>query len=93
MIDIQNNIEYNYAYFPIFFKKGRRIRDRLYRMLKRKNINCRKYWYPLITDHSIYKEGVDEIFYNAKNLSEAILSLPIYPDLEREYINLIILKI
>ncbi|MFL3005358.1 MAG: DegT/DnrJ/EryC1/StrS family aminotransferase [Candidatus Neomarinimicrobiota bacterium] len=59
-------------------------------MLKRKNINCRKYWYPLITDHSMYKEDVDEIFFNAKNLSEKILSLPIYPDLEKKYISTII---
>ena len=38
----------------------------------------------------MYKEDVRETFLNAKNLSEKILSLPIYPDLEEKYINTII---
>ena len=90
LIYIQNDLEYNYSYFPILFKTGKKIRDKADLMLKRQNIHCRKYWYPLITDHLMYKKNIHETFFNAKELSEKILSLPIYPGLEEKYINMII---
>tara|TARA_B100002052_G_C15867085_1_gene592828 strand:- start:495 stop:1619 length:1125 start_codon:yes stop_codon:yes gene_type:complete len=83
-------VKYNYAYLPIFFNEGILVRDRVYKNLKERNIICRKYWYPLLTDHNFYKNSVNSGLINAKKLSESVLCLPIYPDLNRKNINLII---
>ena len=61
-----------------------------YKALKAKNINCRKYWYPLIPDHPMY--GSKKLK-NAKYLSEKILALPIYPFLEIDIQKTIIQEI
>ena len=44
-LDIPDNIEYNYAYFPLFFKDGLNKREKVYEALYKNNIHCRKYWY------------------------------------------------
>ena len=53
-LQIPDNIEYNYAYFLLFFKKGKKSRDLAYKILRKRNVYCRKYWYPLITEHPMY---------------------------------------
>ena len=83
-------IEYNYAYLPVFFNEGVHVRDRVYKNLKEKNIICRKYWYPLLTDHKFYTNSFKSDLVNARKLSESVLCLPIYPDLNQKYIKLII---
>ena len=86
---IPNTVEYNYAYFPLYFKKGISIRDKVYEGLIKKNVFCRKYWYPLITDFEIYSNCRKTELINAKSLSDSTLCLPIYPDLtqnQQEYI-------
>ena len=83
MITIPDPVEYNYAYVPIFFDNGQAIRDHIYNEMRENNIFCRKYWYPLITNHSIYRSLVGCDLPNARKLSESVLCLPIYPDLDR----------
>ena len=70
---------------PIFqFYLGKEIRDKIYILLKENNIYCRKYWYPLITEHETYHEkGIDKKLKNAKDMSNKILNIPLYPDLKR----------
>ena len=87
---LPKNIEYNYAYFPIFFIKGKAERDKALKSLKEKNIFCRKYWSPLITDHKIYKSYKVDDYTNAKLLSNSVLCIPIYPDLNKKDIDQII---
>ncbi len=74
----------NYAYFPIKVTSDFKInRDELYDLLKSKNIITRKYFYPLITDFGVYSNFRTETP-NAKILSETVLCLPIYPNLNLE---------
>jgi len=81
-----NNTESNYAYFPIFVneKKYGSSREQVYEKLKQNNIYARRYFYPLISDFSMYK-SLDSA--NPANLpvsqqkSHQVICLPIYPDL------------
>jgi dTDP-4-amino-4,6-dideoxygalactose transaminase len=90
MNTIPDPVEYNYAYVPIFFDNGQAIRDHIYNEMRENNIFCRKYWYPLITNHSIYRSLVGCDLPNARKLSESVLCLPIYPDLDTEDVKAVI---
>ena len=82
----------NFGYFPIIVGDEYCMkRDRLYDLFKEKGIMCRKYFYPLTCDQvcfkNIYQE--DELN-NARELSEKILTLPLYEELELEHMKRII---
>ena len=81
ILEVPDDLEYNYTYFPVFFNKGISIRDRIHDEFKKQNIICRKYWYPLISDHDIYSRCKKVNLINSKILSDSILCLPLYPDL------------
>lgn len=85
----KSEILYNYGYFPVLFENSD-IRNLVYSQLKQKEIYTRKYFYPLTIDAECYREmhfkGEVE---NARNISDRILVLPIYPELteaEQDYI-------
>ena len=90
MIEIPSYTNYNYSYAPIIFDNGHLDRDRMYNQMQAKNIFCRKYWHPLITENDIYKSSVTNDLSNAKRLSESILCLPIYPALNQSKVERII---
>ena len=49
-LKINDNIRWNYSYFPIFINESYKIsRDELYEKLKDNNIFARRYFYPLLT--------------------------------------------
>jgi dTDP-4-amino-4,6-dideoxygalactose transaminase len=78
----------NYSYFPIFVENQYHLsRDNLYEKLKNNGINSRRYFYPLITDHSVYG-GAYEVskddFPIAKKVSNQVICLPIYGDLKQD---------
>jgi dTDP-4-amino-4,6-dideoxygalactose transaminase len=78
-------VEHNNAYFPIFVEaqKYGRTRDELYEHLKSRNYFCRRYFYPLISEFSCYKALPSaKTLPVAAKLSEQVLCLPIYPDLD-----------
>lgn len=88
------NTESNFAYFPIFVneKEYGLSRDQLYEKLKQNNIYGRRYFYPLISEFSMYRSLDSASSANlpvAKKIAEQVICLPIYPDLDIE----IILKI
>lgn len=76
----------NYAYFPIFVneKEYGMSRDALYEKMKQNNIYGRRYFYPLISDFSMYK-GLESSAKNnlpvAHKIANEVICLPIYPDL------------
>ena len=75
----------NYAYFPIVVdeKKYGISRDELYTKLKNHNIYSRKYFYPITADQACFKnEYKNAGLENARMLSNNILVLPLYADLE-----------
>ena len=86
----------NYSYFPIFIEDNYPLtRDQLYAKLKKKGFNGRRYFYPLITDFPMYKskhiQKKNLIF--AKNISEQVICLPIYPELALNFVKKIIKEI
>lgn len=77
---------YNYIYMPVCFKNIKQ-RDRIYLNLIKNDIKPRKYFYPLTVDANYFKEvGVDLVrkygLKVAREISNCILCLPLYPDLE-----------
>lgn len=85
----------NYAYFPIFVneKEFGISRDQLFEKLKANNIFGRRYFYPLISQFSMYK-GLDsakpENLPIAEKMAKQVICLPIYPDLNTSSVYQII---
>ncbi|MDR2368962.1 MAG: DegT/DnrJ/EryC1/StrS family aminotransferase [Deltaproteobacteria bacterium] len=79
------NVSPNYAYFPILVEPGFPLsRDGLYEKLTHHNIFVRRYFYPLISEFSMYHNLPSATEANlsvASSVSRRILCLPIYPDL------------
>lgn len=75
----------NHSYFPILVKPDYPIsRDDLYHKLKDKNINGRRYFFPLISDFPMYRGHPSALRSNlmvAATAAEEILCLPLYPNL------------
>lgn len=82
---------YNYAYFPILIEKEYPLsRDELNDKLRRQGIFARRYFYPLISEFPMYRGLPSAAHSNlpiAKEVSEKVLCLPIYPALENESIT------
>ena len=76
----------NYSYFPILVGSEYPLgRDGLYDMLKTHEIHARRYFYPLISEFSMYRGLASADKHNlpvADMASKQILCLPIYPDLD-----------
>lgn len=89
-----NHIEYSYGYFPVLFSPeiyGEGIRDKVYDRLKDNNIYARKYFYPITADAACFKNKYkNESLKNARYVGENILVLPLYPELKKEDIDVII---
>lgn len=89
-----DNVEHNYAYFPIFVDASKFLmsRDDLYFKLKDNNIYGRRYFYPLISEFPSYR-GLEssnpDNLRIAKRIADQVICLPIYPDLKLSTIELI----
>jgi dTDP-4-amino-4,6-dideoxygalactose transaminase len=82
--DVENH---SYAYFPVFIDKEQygMSRDDLYEKLKQNGIYARRYFYPLISDFSMYKtleSANPALLPVAVKAAEEVICLPIYPDME-----------
>jgi dTDP-4-amino-4,6-dideoxygalactose transaminase len=81
----------NYSYFPILVNPDFPVsRDKLYDHLKTLGINCRRYFYPLISDFPMYRSA--ESAQRAKlpaaaTASDRVICLPIYPNLPLETVR------
>ena len=83
----QASVSYNYGYFPVRFKSIV-LRDRVYGELRKEEIYARKYFYPLTSDAACFKNQYRNLeLRNAREASDTILVLPIYPDLEKKEIE------
>ena len=87
-----NESESNNAYFPIVIKEDYRLtRNALYERLKRNNIFARKYFYPLASDEACFKNKYRDVSLdNARYLSDRVLVLPMYEELDEGDIDRII---
>ena len=84
---------WNYSYMPICFE-NMKTRDLVFSELYKNGIMSRKYFYPLTVDSEYFKEGPNLVekynLYKASDISNRILCLPIYPDLEMSSLERII---
>lgn len=82
---IKSGVVSNYAYFPIVVDETKfgATRDDVFSCLAEVGIGARKYFYPIASEYDCYKDK-----YNSKDtpvakyISDRVLTLPIYPDLE-----------
>ena len=79
--------EYNYIYMPVLFETEA-IRNSAYRVLFENGIKARKYFYPLIPDFSYIASTGDTPV--ARGITERILCLPLYPELNEKDIDRIV---
>ena len=84
---VQEDVEPNYAYFPIVIddEKFGADRDEVFEKLAENNIGARKYFYPLTNTfdcfHGRYDAGLTPV---ALRISQRVLTLPLYADLSPE---------
>lgn len=84
------NVKYNYAYFPIvvdeeLFGAGR---DDIFNELEKNGIGARKYFYPLTNSYSAFHGKYDvKKTPVALYVSERVLTLPIYADLDFDVVE------
>jgi dTDP-4-amino-4,6-dideoxygalactose transaminase len=89
--DPQNTIS-NHSYFPVFINEQEygMSRDELYTKLKQNAIYGRRYFYPLISEFSMYRK-LDSADPNnlpvAQQIAKQVICLPIYPDLSVDIIK------
>jgi dTDP-4-amino-4,6-dideoxygalactose transaminase len=81
-----SGVEENYSHFPILIdqKEYGKSRDEVYEIFKRRNIYTRRYFYPLISAFSPYKDLPSASLKNlpvAEKIAKQVLCLPIYSDL------------
>jgi dTDP-4-amino-4,6-dideoxygalactose transaminase len=82
-------VKHNYSYFPILidFSKFGKTRNEVFSELERFNIYGRRYFYPLLSQLSFYnglpssKPGKMPV---AERVTEQVLCIPIYPDLDAD---------
>lgn len=90
-----NEAESNFAYFPIFIdpQDYGKTRDDLYFYLKNRNVNGRRYFYPLISTFPMYRSLDSARKDNlpiANEVADKVICLPIYPDLSNDEILYIV---
>lgn len=86
------DVEWNYSYFPILLENNYTInRDELYENLKKNKIYARKYFYPITADQICFKNKYkSNKLENARQLSERVLVLPFYENLELDEMRRIV---
>lgn len=88
LLDMQNDVESNYAYFPVIFDGFKLDRDAVMEKLAANNIFSRKYFYPPTNEldslRGRFDTGCTPI---ASHLSARVLTLPLYPELSLEDVD------
>ncbi len=90
LLKYRSGIKPNYAYFPIVVDPEvfGRTRDDIFDRLKKENIICRKYFYPLISDYECYRDrfphGDTPV---ADRVSSRVLTLPIFAELSLDVVD------
>ncbi|MFT6550765.1 MAG: dTDP-4-amino-4,6-dideoxygalactose transaminase [Zhongshania marina] len=90
----QLGVENNYSYFPILVDDDFRMtRDALHELMVENNIYTRRYFYPLISEFSMYRGLPSAALSNlpiASGISKKILCLPIYPALLNDDVSRVV---
>ena len=87
---IQQDVTPNYAYFPVVFDGFKKDRNQVFEELKDNDVTARKYFYPLTSSFSCYRNlptaGANKTPVAAA-LAEKVLTLPLYADLALEDVD------
>lgn len=87
---IQENVEPNYAYFPVVFDGYKYTRNEVIELLAKEGIGARKYFFPLTNSFECYKNyptaGVEKTPI-AQYMALRVLTLPLYADLPQEIVD------
>lgn len=91
----QPNVRYNYGYFPIFVDEAKYgiSRDALYEKMKEANVFGRRYFYPLITTFTPYRDYPSAAPSNlpiATKMADEVICLPMHHDLSAEDVERVI---
>ena len=77
----------NNSYYPVLIEsEGKFNRDFVYEELRTRGVYARRYFYPLISDFSMYNmlgKSKSRDLAKAQLISDRVLCLPIYPGLEK----------
>lgn len=88
---IPRNIEYNYAYFPVFFYDESAMKKAM-NILEHNNIFPRRYFYPSLNKLPYLNKNNSVGKYDcpvSEDISSRVLCLPVYHNLDEETIELI----
>ena len=87
---IQEDVQPNYAYFPVVFheKEFGASRNEVFAALAEQGIGARKYFYPLTNTFECFREQFDvDLTPVALHISKRVLTLPLYADLELDEVD------
>lgn len=89
------NVRHNYSYFPIFVdeKQYGMSRDQLYMKLREANIMGRRYFYPLISEFSTYRNlpsAKKENLPEAHKMANSVICLPMHHELGEDDVERIV---
>lgn len=80
-------IKRNYAYMPVLFE-DEKLRNLIFQTLREKNIYARKYFFPLAADAVCFKNKYKQVPLEvARDVSNRILVLPLYPELTKQEVE------
>lgn len=92
LVEPQDNVTSNYAYFPVVFDGYKLTRDEVFDKLKQNEIIARKYFYPITNSMNCYRNyetaGTEKTPI-AAYIGDRVLTLPLYADLPIETVDLI----
>lgn len=87
---IQEDVESNYAYFPVVFEGYKYTRNEVFEKLAEEGITARKYFYPLTNSFECYRNyptaGTEKTPV-AQHLALRVLTLPLYAGLSIEDVD------
>lgn len=87
---VQEDVQSNYAYYPVVFDEEifGAGRDEVQDALKEHDIMARKYFYPLTSTFACYHNRFDQSQTPiARRVSSRVLTLPLYPDLPLDMVD------
>lgn len=91
LVEPQENVKNNYAYFPVLFDHYKKTRDEVYDELLTHGVQARKYFYPLTNGFDVYEEKFDiNETPIAKYAAENVLTLPLYSELDLKTVEEIV---
>lgn len=91
LCEMQENVNAVYSYYPIYIdeKVFGKSRDDISNLLKEHDIYTRKYFYPAVNEMSCYKDDYPQNTPIAHDVSNHILTLPMYEELREGDVDFI----